>query len=291
MSKVSRVLPFVAAAVAATVSLSGHQAAGGRPAVTRSIYAAVTGEDGRPVLDMRPTDFEVRNNGTPRPFELQPVTELLRVALILSLRERDDRLIPAARAFCESFEGNGEVSVISVLGDAETLSDYSERAGDCLAALGRLELHQNRASHLNPNLVDAVLATASGMRREGRRSAIVVLRAGGEQPSPLYGERILAPIRASGAVLYVASTSDAAQQLSTQWGLAMATLVDSAVESGGRHLVVGADPSVARSIAWELATSYRIQFTLADDAAGRSRLSVTSNRPGVKVLAPTRTTR
>ena len=235
---------------------------------------------------MTASDFEVRENGTVRPIELLPTTEPLRVALIVSQIGRNHRLIPAARAFCESFDGNGEVSVTAVMDEAEVLSGFSDRVGDCLAGLNRLEIKEILSSRTSPDLIDTILHASGTISREGWRSAIVVLRAGSERSTPLYGERLRDPIRASGAVLYVASTPEAEKQLTASRGLAMSTIVDSAIDSGGRHVLLGADATVMRPVAWELAARYRIRYTVPTGMRSGSKLSVTSSRLGVTVLAP-----
>ena len=128
-------------------------------------------------------------------------------------------------------------------------------------------------------------------RRDGWRSAIVVLRAGAERPTPLYGERLRDPIRASGSLLYVASTRGAAERLTQPLGLAMSTIIDGANESGGRHVILGYEASVMQQLASEIATRYRIQYVGPAHLSEDAKISVTSLHPGVTVLAPTRVSR
>jgi hypothetical protein len=96
------------------------------------------------------------------------------------------------------------------------------------------------------------------------------------------------PIRASGALLYVASTRGAAEQLKQPFGLAMSTIIDSAIESGGRHVMLGFEASMMQQLASEIATQYRIRYTAPERWRESVTLSVTSRRPGVTVRAPTR---
>jgi hypothetical protein len=258
---------------------------------TRTFYASVIDAAGQPVLDVSAADIQVKADDVVRAFEIEPATEPLRVALMVSQHGRNDRLLESARALCTALDGSAEVSVISVIGDAETLSGFSDRAGDCLAALNRIDLKQGFGSHMNPALVEAILKTSSTLPREGWRSAIVVLRTGAERPTPLYGDRLRGPLRASDAVLYIASTRWAADQLAQPMGLAMSTIIDSAIEGGGRHLLLGFEASVMQRLAAEIATRYRIRYTAPDHLSETARLSVTSLRPGVTVLAPTRVSR
>ncbi len=178
------------------------------------------------MLDVSAADIQIKADGVLRPFEIERATEPLRVALLVSQNNRHDRLLESARALCSALDGSGQISVISVIGDAETLSGFSDRPADCLAALNRIELKQDFGSHMNPALVEGILKTSSTVPREGWRSAIIVLRAGAERPTPLYGDRLREPIRASGALLYVASTRGAADQLTQPLGLAMSTIID-----------------------------------------------------------------
>jgi hypothetical protein len=260
---------------------------------TRSIYASVTDGAGRPVLDMTAADFEVRENGSIRSIEVRPAALPLRVALLVSHQgSLTGRLLPAARALCAALDGHGEISVIAVMGDAETLSEFSDRAENCRNALDRLEAQQRLGSHSNPALVEAVLKAASTIRHDGHRSAIVVLRGGAERPTPLFGDRIRDAIRASGAVLYVASTPGAARQVMSPLGLAVSTIIDGASESGGRHLIMstGNPAAATRQIASELSNSYEIRYAAGDVRPG-AKISVSSNRSRLTILAPTRVTR
>ena len=253
------VITFVAIAVATSAQ---------RPepgSTSRTIYASVIDDTGRPVLDVGAEDIQVKADGVLRRFEIERATEPLRVALMVSQNNRHDRLLESARALCSALDGSGQISVISVIGDAETLSGFSIVQADCLAALNRIELKQDFGSHMNPALVEGILKTSSTIPREGWRSAIVVLRTGAERPTPLYGDRLREPIRASGALLYVASTRGAADQLTQPMGLAMSTIIDSAIESGGRHVLLGFESSVMQQLASEIATRYRIRYSAPAD--------------------------
>jgi hypothetical protein len=255
---------------------------------TRTFYASVVDAVGQPVLDVSAADIQIKADGVLRPFEIERATEPLRVALLVSQNNRHDRLLESARALCNALDGAGQISVISVIGDAETLSGFSDRSADCLAALNRIELKQDFGSHMNPALIEGILKTSSTVPREGWRSAIIVLRAGAERPTPLYGDRLREPIRASGALLYVASTRGAADQLTQPLGLAMSTIIDSAIESGGRHVMLGFETSVMQQLASEVATRYRIRYSAPADLGEDAKVSVIPLRQGVRVLAPTR---
>ncbi len=277
---------------AAAASVSARQTS--VATTTRSIFAAVTDDAGRPVMNMSAADFIVRENGSIRSIEVQPATEPLRVALIVSHQQSlTGRLLPGARALCEALNGRAEISVIAVMGNGETFSDFSDHVEDCRAALDRLADQQRLGSHGNPELVEAVLKASSTIRREGRRPAIVVLRGGAERPTPLYGERVQNALRESGAVIYVASTPRAARQVTSPLGLAMSQIIDGAHESGGRHLRMSTgDPAAAtRQIASELTNSYEIRYAAAADVRTGAKISVSSNRSGVRILAPTRIAR
>ena len=275
------VITFVAIAVATSAQPEPGS-------TSRTIYASVIDETGRPVLNVGAADIQVKANGVLRPFEIERASEPLRVALLVSQNHRHDRLLESARALCSALDGSGQIAVISVIGDAETLSGFSDRSGDCLAALNRIELKQDFGSHMNPALVEGILKTSSTIPREGWRSAIIVLRTGAERPTPLYGDRLREPIRASGALLYVASTRGAADQLTQPLGLAMSTIIDTAIESGGRHVMLGFETSVMQQLASEVATRYRIRYSAPADLGEDANVSVIPLRQGMRVLAPTR---
>jgi hypothetical protein len=68
----------------------------------------------------------------------------------------------------------------------------------------------------------------------------------------------------------------------------MSTIIDSAIESGGRHVLLGFEASVMQQLASEIATQYRIRYTVPARSSEGAKISVTAVRPGVRVLAPTR---
>ena len=242
-------------------------------------------------MDMVTADFVVRENGSIRSIEVQPAAQPLRVALIVSHQQSlTGRLLPGARALCEALDGRAEISVIAVMGTGETLSDFSDHVEDCRDALDRLADQQRMGSHSNPELVEAILKASSTIRREGRRPAIVVLRGGDERPTPLYGERVRNALRESGAVIYVASTPRATRQVTSPLGLAMSQIIDGAPESGGRHVLMstGNPAAATRQIASELTNSYEIRYAAASDVQPGASLSVSSNRSGLTIRAPTR---
>ena len=265
-------------------------------AVTRTIHVSATHRDGRPVVDMLTSDFEVKEGGRMQTITVAPATAPLRVALIVSDGGRGQFQYGAAR-FCDALLGHAEISIIGVVMDFEILADYTPDAATLqggLLRLGRRLLGGRSPSGITPRLTETILHVAKGIRREGYRTAIVVMRSGGETVPGFGSDMARAVIRESGAVMHVVSAMSPDDTTMGDTGLGNLTVTvilnDGPRESGGRHVqVLGTSmaPEMDR-IAAELRNQYEITYTLPPGTKPSDRVSVSSKRRGVTVRAPSR---
>ena len=132
-------------------------------------------------------------------------------------------------------------------------------------------------------MVDAVAEAATELqRRKAARAAIIVLTVGGEKPQSNLAESTLNALKNSGASLSVVHLSgiDLGQVLG-----------DGPKRSGGviQQLPSGVVPGpVLAKIADNLLKQYELTYTLPDGVKPNERLSLTTSRKGITLLAPSR---
>jgi hypothetical protein len=261
--------------------------------VARTIYATVTQPDGKPVLDMRADEFEVREGGRVQHLATRAATNPLRVALIISDRGGGQFQTGALR-FCEAVLGSGEIAITGIVVQPERLTDFTNSPDALRTAILRLG-RRSGVTNAGTQLVEAILDAAKVVRREGSRSAIVIMRAGGEDTTPIAAGTVLNAIRASGAVMYVVSPAGVDRNLprANMYGESVTvvpTVLGGYRETGGRQIdvVVNTMGPVMQQVAAELLNQYEITYTLPPGAKPNERISVTTTRKDVTVRAPTR---
>lgn len=294
MTTIARAAAAGALALAASVATTAQT-----PAVTRTIYATVTQSDGTPVLDMRADEFEVKEGGRVQEASAHAATNPLRVALIVSDRGGGQFQVGALR-FCEALLGQGEIGVTSLVVQPERLTDYTSSPDALRGAILRLG-RRSAAPDAGTQLIDAIHEAAKTVRREGSRAAIVIMRAGGEDSTPIAASTVLDAIRASGAAMYVVSPAAAdrgSRFVMGGGGGESVTVVPTVLgvgvgESGGRQIDVAVNTMTPamQQVASELLNQYEITYTLPAGAKPSDRVSVASKRKGVTVRAPTRIAR
>jgi hypothetical protein len=202
--------------------------------------------------------------------------------------------------------GHAEFALISVIVQPETVVDYTGEGGVLSAGLRRLG---TRGRQRGAQLMEAIQDALKGVRREGARSVILVVRVGAEAPTTVSGDDVREQLRKSGAILYVVSTVGAQRAAPSQaragisaeqaqlradedadGALNLAQILgDGATESGGRHEQIISTTLVPalEQVAAELLNQYEITFVRESGKPG-DKLSVSSKRKGVTVRAPSR---
>ena len=229
---------------------------------------------------MTASDFGLSDGGR-RQITVKPATTPLRVALIVSDAGRGWFQIDAIR-LCEALVEHGEISITALVQDFETLTDYTQDVDlirDGLARLGKSVVNFGPAP---VRLIETIVRVARGIRRDGYRTAIVVMR-GSSEARPAFGaEEALDAIRQSGAALYVVGPVFAGALETLPAAMVLET---GSRESGGRQIRTAAE---VPGIATELINQYEITYTLPSGMTPSDRVSVTSIRTGVAVQAPSR---
>jgi hypothetical protein len=280
----------IASALSIVVTAAEIRAQG----ITRTLYATVTESSGAPVLDMQTAEFDVREGGRVQEITARPATNPLRVALIVS-DGGGGQFQQGALTFCEALLGNGEVAITGIVVQPERLTDFTNNPAALRTAILRLG-RRSAVTNAGTQLIEAIHESAKVVRRGGFRSAIVVMRMGGEDTTPTAASTILNAIRASRATMYVISPAgvDRALPRASAYGESVTvvpTVLGTGVgDSGGRQIDVAGNTMrpTMQQVAQELLNQYEITYALPAGTTPNDRVSVTSKRKGVTIRAPTR---
>ena len=274
---VMSLVPMVAA-LSATTTASEFQP------TTRTIYASVTDESGQPVPDLTQSDFVVKEGNIVQRISVRKATAPLRVALIVSDGGHGSFQTAAVR-FCEAILDHGEIGITGEIVDFETFTTYTNSVDALRAALLRLGKVGFITRPTSRRLIENIVSVAKDIRRDGYRTAIVVL--GGHAARPAFHNNVaLDAIRRSGAVTYVVSP-DPAISISLATTAVVTLLQDAAKQSGGRFVEFRTEVPVLQ-VASELINRYEITYGLPAGASPNESISVSVLRAGVTVHAPSR---
>jgi hypothetical protein len=301
---------FVGAVVAGALVIG----ADARQTRTRILYASADTK-GVPVNDLQPAELEIKVGGKTTPIvSVRPAQAPLRIALLVS-DQGNGGFQGGIAAFLQKLLGKAEFAFTSVIVQPEKVLDYASDAGTLNTGLRRLG---PRGKQSGAQLMEAILDTAKSVREpkenpsEEKRPVIVVMRVGGEAPTPITSDQVREELRKSRAILYVFSTvnadrrstsaqgvGDAASQQqaqlrddeSTSAALHLGTVLgDGSKDSGGRHDSIVSTTLVPmfEKLADELLNQLEITFELPAGAKPTDKIAVSSKRKGVTVRAPAR---
>jgi hypothetical protein len=301
-------LAFTGVCVAASCLLA-TTALDARQRETRTIYVTVFDNKGVPQTDLEASEFEVKSGG--RVMEIvraEPAQPAMRVALIVSDAGTGGFQASIA-SFIQKLLGKAEFALVSVITQPEVMMPYTSLGADLREGIRRVG-PRGRQPGAGAQLMEAIQETIKGVRTDGKRPVILVLRVGNEGVTPLDGDQVRDQLRQSGAVLYVVSTLGATRPAapSARPGISNEqaqmqdeevrtstlnigqVLGDGSRESGGRHDQVVSTtliPSLER-VADELLSQYSLTFVISDRFKPNDRITVATKRKGTKVQAPVR---
>jgi hypothetical protein len=250
-------------------------------ATTRVVYFHAVDAKGDFVTDLTAADISVKEAGQPRDVtELALATEPCHVAVIVDDGGNGLMQMPVAELI--NAAGRAEFSISMLNPQSIRLNDYTsnvdllERSIGSLVQRGRLE----RDSQI---LADAIAWTARDMlKRKLSRPVIVTLTNGGDSAEREVAKDVLSELYASGASLHLAHV------VAVPLG---EVFIDGPVQSGGSSTVVSSTGGFAQAmtaIARTLAHQYKLTYVLPTGVKPGERLQVTTTRPRVRIVGPTR---
>ena len=267
---------------------------------TRRVYVSALDDKGVSVTDLAAADFAVKEGGKAREIvKAGPATGPMQIAILVD--DNGTGLFRyAVGKFIEALLGRAEFAISTVTGQTLKILDYTASAQLLSEAIGKLAARP--ATNDGGQLLDGISETALDLdKRKAGRPVIVALTVGGEEHSTLPAHHVLDNLRQSGAALHVvlvvntalrsqAAAPNAASLLGENMNLGE-VLGDGPKQSGGhRDEIVAATGIQAglQQLADSLKHQYLIEYLLPDGVKPADRLSVTTQRKGVTLRAPTR---
>jgi VWFA-related protein len=289
----TRILATVMLALAWVPAIAGAQP------LTRSVYVTAVDRNGAAVTDLSAADFAVKEGGKTREVaSARPATGPLQIAILVDDNGTGLFRVAVAR-FIESLLGRAEFSIITVTGQPRKLTNFTPNSDVLREAIAQLNARPETPD--GGQLLSGISEAAVDFeRRKVDRPVILAVTVGGEEHTPLPPHHVLEQLRKSGAALHVVSVLGATLRATAPVGrsgellnenLSLSQVLgDGPKRSGGRREEVPAVAGAAtglHQLAENLKNQYLVQYTLPEGVKPSDRLSVSVNRRGVTVRAPT----
>jgi VWFA-related protein len=278
----------------------------------RTVYVSVTERDGAPVTDLTAADFELKIGGRTREIVAAELTKApIRLAMIVADGGTGAFQYTAA-TLVQNLQSVAEFKLVSVIEQPERIVDYTSDLDAVVAGLKRIGTRSGRPT--SGQVLEAIAETLNDIRRDGKRSVIVVMRLGGAASSHLRADNVREGLRKTGSVLYVISppgggvgggaaaggggsgnmgaarTDYAASESAGRGRDLEVVLNDGSKESGGRYEEVAGTAlnKAVEQISRELLNQYQLTYVAPEGGKANEKLEVSSRRRGLKVNAPSR---
>lgn len=267
--------------VAAAVALTGPVAA--TPAETpRTVYISAIDSKGAPITDLTAADLVVKEGGKDYPVtSVQLATTPMDLAILVE-DNGSGIFQPGVLQILQAIGERAKFSITQFSPQMVKILDFG--ANDINALQGALDKigRRGKIQGDGEQLLQGISQTARELQqRKGARRVIVVLTTSGEGQTR-NPDIVMNELQASGVMLNVAHLTGAKIGLVTG---------DGPKQSGGRIEQAGSDSAVLAAITKitnALANQYAVNYTLPDGVKPSDRLSVSTTRKGVSILAPTR---
>jgi Ca-activated chloride channel family protein len=259
----------------------------------RSVYVSVVDKAGKPVTDLSPAEFVVREGGLAREvLRVQPAIEPAQIALLMDTSAAIEPFVGdirrALQRFFKEVGGKHEVAVIAYGERPTVVVDYTRDVKRLEASLGQVFPRANAGTEL----LDAIVETARGLQlRKAERPVIVIFNARGQE----FGERshqsvtdILRPIPVTLHALVLTRRGAAASTNDRETQELEMTLADGTELTGGRReelLTTMALGDELHDLLEEINNQYKVTYGRPKSLIPPDTLEVTSKRPGVTVRA------
>jgi VWFA-related protein len=274
-------LPLSVLVTIVALPITAHARRGAE--VPRTIYFSAVDAKGAPVTDLTATDLAVKEGGKDRTIaSVAAATAPMQVSLLV-----DDAGTGAFQGvvaqFLETMFGHGQFAIRVFNPQPSRVTDFTDDAGALKTALTGIG-PRGKITTVGEQIMGAVAEAATELqKRKAARAAIIVLTVGGEQAQSHEAEPALNALKNSGASLSVVYLA----------GLELGQVLgDGPKRSGGVIQQFtgggGVSNSMLAKIADNLLQQYVLTYTLPDGVKPNERLSLTTSRKGVTLLAPSR---
>ncbi len=247
----------------------------------RTVFISAVDAKGALVTNLAASDIVVKENGQQRTVsQLVPATEPVHVAVLIDDGGSGTLQAPVARLLTAARQAAFSLSVLNP--QPFRLNDYSTAVEVLGPAIGKI-VERGRTQQDSLQLIEAVSWAAKDLqKRKLSRPTIVALTNGGEATVSDVANYILNDLKMSGAALHLVYVG----------GVPMGkVLVDGPTLSGGSSSLANGTQAFSQAlnaVAATLANQYRLTYVLPDGVKPHERLQVTTSRPDVTIVAPTR---
>ena len=248
------------------------------------VYASVTDASGNPLVGLRQSDFELRENGAPQDVTTFaagefPLTVALGIDRSWSMAGEPLRLAKqASQAFLRELRPGDRSMVVAINNQADVIAPLSTDRAAQARAIAELDPWSTTALH------DAVIAALDRLEPEEGRQALIVFSDGADRYSEHSAAEVLERARRSNALIYPIAFGKTRPAL----------LAELAVLTGGRSFLLRDARELEKTlatIARELRYQYLLGYTPSDPIVRGERewrsITVTLKNPraGVRVRA------
>jgi Ca-activated chloride channel family protein len=174
-------------------------------AVERDLFVTVVDRADKPVPNLGPKDFVVKEDGRTREvLKVRPASEPIDLAILVDTSAAANSQISDMRKGLEALIARmrpaGHIALVEFGERPRVLTDYTNDAVALTKGLGRVFATPGSGAYT----LDALLDTVKGLKkRDGERAAIVVLWVGGTEFSSRDARQVVAEIAGQGAALHV----------------------------------------------------------------------------------------
>jgi hypothetical protein len=265
----------------------------GAQAIQRALYVSALDEAGKPVPDLGPADFVVReDNATREVLKVGPALEPMQIALLVdnSQAAQNDiaHLRTALPPFVAALTGGedgvkNEVALIGIGERPTILTPGTSNRATLQKGIDRIwSLHGSGAY-----LLDAIVETSKGFKKRGAlRPVIVSIGTEGPELSNMHHDQVLDALKESGAAYHAITLGTPSRSLSDEVRERNQVLDEGPRASGGRRTELLTSMALAGALtqlADELTHQYRVTYAHPESLIPPERVTVAAAKPGLTV--------
>lgn len=263
-------------------------AAAAAQSVERDIFVSALDRSNKPVPNLGPRDFAVREDGRSREvLKVRPATEPIDLAVLVDTSAAAGSQINDLRRGLEAFiarmRPQARIAVIEYGERPRVLTDYTSDATLLAQGIGRVFATPGSGAYT----LDCLVETLNGLKkRDAERSAVLIVWLGGQEFSNRDDRTVLGQLAEQGPALHVVTVSRGTPpDAMTTDGRSRESVFDrGARESGGsRQNVLSsmAIKDVLDKIAADLLSQYRVTYARPQMLIPPEKIEVSATRGDV----------
>jgi hypothetical protein len=281
----------ILAGTAVWVSLTPTLAAQ-RTSREQSMFVSVLDETGKPVPDLGPSDFVVREDNVAREvLRVVPATDPMQIAILVdtSQASRDQisylrQALPPFAAAMTAPNESGKRSEIAIIGIGERptiLSEYSSDPAQVKKGIDRIWALQNSGMYL----LDAIVESSQGLKkREAARPVLIGIATSGVEYSNRYHDQVIDSLKTIGAAFYMLPLGRPDTSLSVESRERAIVYDEGTRVSGGyqEQLLTGMalGPKLLQ-LADQLKHQYRVTYARPESLIPPEKITVSATKAGL----------